>query len=96
MGFTVTDLNSIMDTAGTDATIGLATIRIIWRRRYRAVTMVQAAIESTEPYALARTADVAILAIGHGTELEIDNETWQVVEVQPEITGFTRLILELQ
>lgn len=96
MAFTSADMDAILATAGTTATIGTDSIRIIWRRRYRAITLVQATVESSEPYALAKASDVAELDVDHGTELEIDSETWKVVEIQPEITGFTRLIFELQ
>lgn len=96
MPLSAADIDAILAESGVDATIGTDSIRIIWRRRYRAVTLVQATVESSEPYALAKASDVAELDIDHGTELEIDSETWKVVENQPEITGFTRLILELQ
>jgi len=96
MAYSEDDLDAILDATGVDAVIGTETIRVVWRNRFRPVTMVHVAIESYEPFVLAKASDVENLSISHGTELELDDGTWAVIEMQKEITGFTRLVLEKQ
>jgi len=48
--------------------------------------------ESSGPSALAQSALVQDLA--HGSLIEISARTWAIVEIQPDGTGMTRLLLE--
>jgi len=48
--------------------------------------------ESSGPSALAQSALVQDLA--HGSQIEISARTWAIVEIQPDGTGMTRLVLE--
>lgn len=78
------------------ATVGLATVQVIFDRPYRAVNPETGVVESTAPVATLTSADVETLPIDHGTEVEIGTETYQVVGIEPDGQGLTRLILELQ
>jgi hypothetical protein len=48
--------------------------------------------ESSGPTALVQSALVQDLV--HGSQIEISARTWAIVEIQPDGTGMTRLVLE--
>jgi hypothetical protein len=48
--------------------------------------------ESSGPSALVQSALVQDLV--HGSQIEISARTWAIVEIQPDGTGMTRLVLE--
>ena len=48
-------------------------------------------MESTQPSALVQTCYTADLA--HGSAVEVNGCSWQIVEIQPDGTGMSRLVL---
>lgn len=52
------------------------------------------AVESSDPQIMARTADVSALV--HGSLLTISGSSYKVIGIEPDGTGITTLILEVQ
>ena len=85
--FGVTDATFTDTSAGTTATI-----TALLRNEYLEVEVEgEVGVESSAPFALARTSDVPNIA--QGDTLQISGTTYTVVEVQPDGEGMTDLRL---
>lgn len=86
------DLSSFFDTDefAIDATINGATVTGIFGNEFIQVDYV----ESRAPYFECVSADVT--GISHGAIVAIGSDTYKVRGIQPDGTGITKLILELQ
>lgn len=51
-------------------------------------------VESRKPVFICKSADV--IGVSHGSDAVTDNEVYKVRGIQPDGTGITKLILELQ
>lgn len=68
------------------------TVQVIFDRSYMQLTPQGIAVESTDPMALVKTADVP--GIDHTKTLTIDGTVWKVREVKPDGTGITTVMLK--
>ncbi len=71
-----------------------ATITIIFDNEFFLSTIVGSGYENTNPTALCKTTDVSTAT--NGATLVTDSVTYYVIGVQPDGTGFTKLILSTQ
>jgi len=88
--FVVEDLGIFFaaDEFATNATIGAATIQGILDDEY----IEDLDIAGTRPVLICRTSDVT--AVAQGTVVTINETAYTVVDIRPDGTGVTRLILQ--
>jgi len=73
---------------------GPASITIIFDNEFFLSTIAGSGYENTNPTALCKTTDVSTAT--NGATLVTDSVTYYVIGVQPDGTGFTKLILSTQ
>lgn len=78
------------DEFAVSATIGAATVQVIFDNGYQAV--LAGLMESQVPTCVGATADLA--AAVEGTAVTIESVAYKVVDNQPDGTGVTTLVLE--
>lgn len=97
MPFTASETAAMFDPAlTTDAVYtpqggAASAIKVIFDNEYRAVNIETGQVESAGPQATCKTSDVANAK--HGETLVINSTTYYIIEIQPDGTGFTILIL---
>ncbi len=85
----IQDRLDLLTDFGSDATIGVDTVKGILDREFRIV----GGIESEYPVFECRSSDIS--GAGHGTNITIEAVTYQVVGVEDDGTGMTTLVLAL-
>jgi hypothetical protein len=76
---------------GTEAVVNNAKVCGIFSDAYAAIDEVTGEAATTAPQFLCRSADIT--AVGRGTTVRINSIDYKVIDIQPDGTGMTRLIL---
>lgn len=84
------DLPLMLADFGVDATVGVATVRVIFDAEYEAA--LGSGMEALGPRVVGRTADLA--AAVQGTAVTVNAVAYKVASHQPDGTGLTTLVLE--
>jgi hypothetical protein len=90
MSFRPADIAPMLADFGVNATIGAATVRVIFDAEYEAA--LGTGMEAAGPRCTGATADLA--AAVQGTAITINSVAYKVASHQPDGTGITTLVLE--
>lgn len=89
--FYETDLAGFLQDFGEPAIINGKEVTVIFDDEFKMAVPMGADVESSSPSAIAMSSDVEGLA--HGDTVEIREITFKIVEIKPDGTGFTMLVL---
>jgi hypothetical protein len=88
------DFDIYLDDFGVEATFKGQPIRCIFDRQYFEIPAGEAGMQSSQPQALCKDADV--IGAAQGEAFDIGAVTFRIVGIEPDGTGMTLLRLEKQ
>lgn len=68
-------------------------VTFLWEQPARTFNPLTGGIETTEPGAVVKTADLEALGVGHGARFSHADVAWYVIGMEADGQGFTRLRL---
>lgn len=91
--FITTDLATFLnsDELGDVATYNGNSINVQFFNEYEAAALFELEVEVTKPFCIAKDTDIT--GIAHGSTITIKSVAYKVIEIQPDGTGLTQLIL---
>jgi len=82
-----------VDEFGTTATVGAFSVIGIFDDAYQAINQATGEVTTTAPQFLCRSADVTTASIASNTSLVIGGVTYKAIDLQPDGTGMTTILL---
>jgi hypothetical protein len=89
--FYETDLAGFLQDFGEPAIINGKEVTVIFDNEFKMAVPMGADVESSSPTAIAMSSDVD--GVAHGDIVEIREVTYKIIEIKPDGTGFTVLVL---